>query len=268
MKLAIQENLLHGDTSIDRFRLAKELGFGAIEVWAHDINNERVLALAQAIDATGLPINGLYMGDLDGYLSPDTDGRDKAIDRFRQALADAHDLQIPNVIVTPQINRPNESVTLSPEQEKTLLIWFVRVVNDLAGAMDTALCLLPLEPSQSRALNTLGQAYAYLAEMNFHHAVRLASDFYSLQHDATPSDQMALAMPFVQNVYIHAPATRAPHAHTPELVALWTAIHAHGFNGMATLACGLPATQPHPPLDERILRQFVADVHKWVAPNE
>jgi sugar phosphate isomerase/epimerase len=262
MRLAIQENLLQGNTSIDRFRIAKELGFGAVEVWAKGLDDERVLALAQAIDATGLSISGLYMGDLDGYLSEDTDVRDNAIDRFRQALADAHDLQIPNVIVAPQINRPHETVTLSPEQEKTMLIWFVRVVNDLAGAMDTAMCLLPLDTTHSRALNTLGQAHAYLAEMNFHQAVRLASDFYSLQRDTTLNEQ-AQAIPFVQNVYVHAPHTRAPHAHTPEFGALWAAIHTHGFEGVVTLACGLPATQPHAPLGEATLRQFMLDVTKW-----
>ncbi len=199
--LAIQEHLLTGNTPTERFALAKEFGFDAVEIRAEGFvgNDDALMNYARAMDATEMPISGLFMGNLQGMLSANLALRDHSIDVVRQALTDAHDLRIPIVTVIPQ--PAHAHVEMTAAQERELLIWFVRVVNDLAGAMSTTLCLLPLEPTQARVLNTLQDTYAALEEMRFHPFVAMSADLASLQTQNENGDLIRYT-PMIRNLYV------------------------------------------------------------------
>jgi sugar phosphate isomerase/epimerase len=253
---SIQENLLQGQTSIERFQLAKELGFQAVDVWAQSLIGDGILDIAQAIDASGLPVSSVFMGDLDGYVAEHHSQRDAAVERFRIALQDAHDLRVPYVVVSPQVNRPHESISLTPQQEKEYLIWFVRVVNDLAEAMNTSMCLLPLEPTQSRALNTLTQTYEYLAEMRFHPRVKIAGDLYSLHAQNESLTQSKESLNWLAMVYVHASENRQLPLSQATLTQL-SALKTTGYSGHFSVACGLPSVYPCAPVDRQVLQEVL-----------
>jgi sugar phosphate isomerase/epimerase len=249
--LSIQENLLAGSTPTERFALAKSLGFDAVEIWAEGFvgNDDTLMEYAKAMDVTGLPISGLFMGGLHGTLSADLALRDHTIDLVRQALTDAHDLRIPYVTVVPQpIHAP---VEMTPSQERELLIWFVRVVNDLAAAMNTTLCLLPLESSQARVLNTLKTTHAALEEMRFHPFVAMSADLYSLHRQGEMGDFFGM-LPMLRNLYVHETEHRSAQIPSQTLSELAN----KGYTGTLTLSVGLPMTRPHAPLEAEKLEQL------------
>jgi sugar phosphate isomerase/epimerase len=239
---AVQENLLPGSTPVERFLLAQALGYGAVEVWASAITDDTLLDYAQAVDASGLLISALYMGDEQGILAADPAQRDAAVDRVRVALTNAHDLRVPCVVVVPQPAAARAAI--AAERAYDMMIGFVRVVNDLAGAMDTTLCLLPLAPAQARVLNTLGQGMAALRAMNMHPAVALAADMYSLHSQgesvASLRDDMGM-LPMIRQMYVHSLANRALQGDEALLNGLCSLREA-GYSGVFTAACGLPAT--------------------------
>jgi sugar phosphate isomerase/epimerase len=67
MRLAIQEDMLAGKTTLARFELARELGLDGVEVWADHLD-ERIYELAEAIMATGIGVSGVNLSRSAGYL--------------------------------------------------------------------------------------------------------------------------------------------------------------------------------------------------------
>lgn len=206
MRFAIRETLLPGISPLERFQAAQTAGFTAVEVWADDMHDDSIFDYARAMDSTGLPISSLYSGTGNSVLAHDPAVRDPAIDRVRQVLSDAHDLMIPNVVIVPQSAAIPAS--LLPEQEYALMIWFVRVVNDLAGAMNTTLCLLPLSPALARVLNTARQTFAALEEMRFHPAVGMMLDAQTLNESVETISPDMLA--HIRGLYILPDTERVP----------------------------------------------------------
>lgn len=256
--ITIQANLLPGDTLQARFAAARDLGIEGVELWAETLldSEDTLYDAAAAVDATGIPISGLFMGDLVGLLAADLPLRDRTIDRVRQALTDAHDLHIPHVTVVPQpAHAPSDHTS---EQERELMIWFVRVVNDLAGAMDTRLHLLALEPKQARVLNTISHTYAALEEMRFHPWVAMSADAYSL-HNSDSLENSSGMMPMLQQVYVHSPLTRLLDS-ADDLGHLLRQLHEAGFKGEFTISAGLPMRISAPALSLDVLRGFLAHI--------
>lgn len=240
--LTIQEHLLSGATPRERFLHARDLGLHGVEVDAADLTggDEAIFTYAAAVDASGVPISSVCMRDALGLLALNPAVRDPQIDRVRQALTDAADLGAAHVTVVPQpAHAPREG---SAQQEHALMIWFVRVVNDLAGAMGVKLLLLPLEPAQARVLNTLHQGYDALAQMNFHPWVGLSADLYSL-HNANSLENLSGIMPMLGQVYVHDPLTRTLTT-SDALEMLAHQLMAAGFSHHWTISAGLPFYQP------------------------
>lgn len=171
--LAIQEHLLSGVTTLERWQHAKDLGFDGIEIFA-DGFDERVLDIAEAIDSTGVRLAGVHCGEIASYVSPNPQVRDVAVEQFRQIMNNAHDLMCDRVLFLPEFLADGETERVEVTQLHGLLVGFMRVVNDLATALDVEMCLLPVSSRHARAINTLKEAFDCLAEMRFHPAVKLA----------------------------------------------------------------------------------------------
>lgn len=256
--LTIQEHLLSGATPQERFLHARDLGLHGVEIDAADLmsGDEAIFAYAAAVDASGVRVSSVCMRDALGLLSLDPAVRDPQIDRVRQALTDAADLGAAHVTVAPQpAHAPRETST---EQEHELMIWFVRVVNDLAGAMGVKLLLLPLEPTQARVLNTLQQGHDALAQMNFHPWVGLSADLYSL-HNADSLENLSGIVPMLTQVYVHDPLTRALTV-SDALKTLAQQLIEAGFSHHWTISAGLPFHQPTTSAPRDLLRALVDDL--------
>ncbi len=256
--LTIQEHLLSGATPRERFLHARDLGLHGVEVDAADLmsGDEAIFTYAAAVDASGVRVSSVCMRDALGLLALNPAVRDPQIDRVRQALTDAADLGAAHVSVVPQpAHAPHEA---SAEQEHELMIWFVRVVNDLAGAMGVKLLLLPLEPAQARVLNTLQQGYDALAQMNFHPWVGLSADLYSL-HNADSLENLSGIMPMLGQVYVHDPLTRALTTHDA-LKTLTRQFVKAGFSRHWTISAGLPFYQSPTSAPRDLLSALVEDL--------
>lgn len=254
--LTIQEGLLLGTTPRERFLSARALGLQGVEIDAASLadGDDAIFAYAAAVDASGIPVTSLVLRDTVGLLSLNPAVRDPQIDRVRQALTDAADLGAQHVTVVPQPAHAPQEVTA--EQEYELMIWFVRVVNDLAGAMGVKLLLLPLELTQARVLNTLQQGYAALEAMRFHPSVGLSADLYSL-HNGDPLENFSGIVPMLAQVYVHDPSTRAITAQPVDFTLIQRLVAA-GFQRHWTISAGRPFHHAPNAAEPATLEAFVA----------
>ncbi|MEP6988026.1 MAG: hypothetical protein ABI970_20660, partial [Chloroflexota bacterium] len=70
MRLAIQEDMLTGKTTLERFQNAHALGFAGVEVWGSGLT-PRVPEIAAAAQQTGVAISAVNHGRQSRLLDPD-----------------------------------------------------------------------------------------------------------------------------------------------------------------------------------------------------
>ncbi|MDQ7036804.1 MAG: sugar phosphate isomerase/epimerase family protein, partial [Anaerolineae bacterium] len=165
MKLAIHEAMLPGRSLKERYQQAKNLGFDGIELFAEGLD-ERIMDVAMALDAVDLSVASVHLGKIEGYLSPDSLTREKAISNMRQAMAMAVDLNANHVVFVPQwgnLLTPDMTPYRSSEElASELLIWLLRTVSDLAYALGCLLHIQPRNRFETQFLNTVPQASKFL----------------------------------------------------------------------------------------------------------
>lgn len=180
-RLAIQERLLPGSDVSERLTAANALGISFVEF---DIQNldERLPAIAEAMEQTGVMASGIHMGRVDGWLSADRAKREAASDMLREALTCAMDLEADYVTFAPQWGKsdlPDLTPIASPmDLQKQLLIWLLRGMSDLADTMEAALALLPLNRGETDFLTRLEQAAWFRRQVDDHPRIRLAANTY------------------------------------------------------------------------------------------
>jgi sugar phosphate isomerase/epimerase len=142
--------------------------------------SDRVPALAEAVQQTGVKVAAVHMGRQDGYIAPDLDEREAAINTLRQAFADAADLGAAHVVFVPQYG-PTRMPDLRPYQspielESQMMIRLLRTVSDLAYAMGVELDYLPVRRDQSSFLNRLDHAARFREKIKSSPYVKVAAN--------------------------------------------------------------------------------------------
>ena len=179
MQLAIQETMIAGESPLEKFERAREAGLAGIEVEAEGLT-ERVPALVEAIQQTGVRVAAVHMGRQDGYIAPELAEREAAINRLRQAFADGVDLGAAHVVFVPHFG-PTRMPDLRPYQapielEAQMMIRLLRTVSDLAYAMDIELDFMPVCQAESSFLNRLEQGAVLREKIKLHKYVKMAAN--------------------------------------------------------------------------------------------
>ena len=186
MLMAIQEEKLPGQTVQARLTHALELGLDGIEVSADNLT-QRVPNIVDAMLKTGINIAAINLGRPAGYISPDPKEREAAINRLREALANAVDLEAPQVVFVPHYGPP-QMPDLTPyrsprELESEMMVWLLRTVSDLAHAMDVDLHMLPVNHNESYFMTRLDQAVDFRQKIKNHPHVKVAANVFHMAHE-------------------------------------------------------------------------------------
>jgi sugar phosphate isomerase/epimerase len=243
MRLAIQEDMLHGRTMRDKFQLARDAGFDGIEFWAKDIGSQ----MDEAMDAlmhVGLAASGINFGRHGSILDADLLERERGLELLRQALMDSGDLGAAGVGFVPAFfgtRIPDLSPYATASQLKDeLLIAHVRTLEDFANAMGQTLFIEPVNRYETDYLNALGDAARVAARRN-HPRVKIVADLF---HMALEEDDMAAALrqhgAYIGCVHAADHNRHLPgHGFTP-FAAAADALKEVGFDGWVSFECGTP----------------------------
>lgn len=243
MPLAIQDHLLPGRTFQQRFEAAQQLGFAGVEVQGHTLN-EHLLDIAQAVDATGLPIAAVNISQQAGYLSPHLAERETAIGRMRQAMANAVDLRAEHVVFVPHIGT-SQMPDLTPyrsaeEIDAEMMIWLLRTVSDLAYALGVILHMQPKNHYETDLMNTVAQAAKFCEALKDYPYVRIAPCLFDMALEE--SDLIGALNTQAERIgYVHLCDSnhRLPGQGLLDFAAIADALRTNDYNGWLTITARL-----------------------------
>ncbi len=258
MRLAIQEDMLPGKTTLERFQNAHALGFEGVEVWGKGLT-ARVPELAEASAQIGLAISAVNHGRQGRLLDPDRDERERALAAFRQSVVDGVDLGATGVILVPHYAEatlpdltPYKSVV---QLEYEMLHNHLRTLSDYVYAIGIDLYIEPINRYETHFLNTLADAIKVRRKIKDHPHVKLNADVFHMAMEEQNSLQ-ALRDYAADIGYMHLSDSnrRLPGQGMIDFAALGAVLKDTGYKGWLALECGNPGQ------NAEYANQFMADL--------
>ena len=245
-KLAIQEDMLPGQTVHERLSNARHLGLDGVEFWA-DRLDARLPEIADALAASGMAACGVNLGQGGGWLAADFQTRQQAIDAMRQAMTGALDLEAEYVSFVPHYG-PSDLPDLTPyaaptDLQNELMIWLLRTVSDLADALDTQLAMQPVNHYETDFMTRVKQAGRFRKKVSSHPQITIAPNLY---HMALEETDLLAALHAHQDdigvIYLADSNRRLPgHGFLP-FADIGKTLKAMKYEGWLVLECGQPGS--------------------------
>ncbi|MBE2267035.1 MAG: sugar phosphate isomerase/epimerase [Anaerolinea sp.] len=246
MKFAIQEDMLPGQNSAEKFAAAQALGLAGVEVWGGSDLAGRVPDIAEAVMQTGLPVSAVYHVMPPGcqILSPHERERESGLERLRDSITCACDLGAEGVILMPVSGRgllPDLSPYQTAEELLTELLYtHLRTLEDFSLALGVKLFIAPVNRYETRLINRVDQA-AHLLRRLKHPSLKIAADlFHMALEEADPDDALRNHAELIGSLHIADSNRRLPGRGTTDFGALGETLKAINYTGWVTFACGEP----------------------------
>ncbi len=244
MRLALQEDMLPGKTALERFTLAKSLGFQGVEVWGRGLT-ARVPELVDAIQHTGLVVSAVNHGRQGDLLHPDRATREKALAELRQSVVDGVDLGAAGVILVPHFGEPTLP-DLTPfksvvQLEHELLHNHLRTLSDYVYAIGIELYIEPVNRYETHFINTLADAIRVRRKIKDHPHIKIVADLFHMALEEANSAQ-AIRDYGADLGYVHLADSnrRLPGQGMIDFAAIGAALKEANYEGWLSLESGTP----------------------------
>jgi len=194
MRLAIQEDMLPGETPLEKCELAKALGFQGIEYWGAGLT-ARVPDIVAAIQQTGVVAAAVNYGTQGRLIDADRPSREAALVAFRACVVNAVDVHAAGVILVPHVGAPAVP-DLTPyksllQLEHELLHNHLRTLSDYVYAMGVDLYIEPVNRYETQFINTLADAIRVRRRIKDHPHIKIAADlFHMALEESDPIDAL------------------------------------------------------------------------------
>jgi len=206
MKLAVQENLLPGETFNERICNAEKFGFEGVEIWGRKIS-ERLQEIKSSIETSNVKISSICAGYPGDLLGADRTARETAMEGIKQRLKICADLGGVGVITVPTFRGPKIS-DLYPWQpnvreiEKQILIEECRILGDYAHDVGCYVILEPINRYETHFMNTLKQAVELCRAIDREN-VRIMADFFHMNiEEADIPSSLEEAMEYIVHIHL------------------------------------------------------------------
>jgi sugar phosphate isomerase/epimerase len=235
--LAVQENLVPGQTVAERMATAVAAGFDGLEVRDADIARRPELASAGGPIPTCCPAADGFLGDFDPA------GRRRALDGLRRQLDGIAALGGRGVIAPAAwgmwTNRlpPFEPPPRTPAEDRAVLVEQLAALGAHARSAGVVLLLEPLNRYEDHMVNTLA-AGAELIRAAGSDGVRLLADTY---HMNIEEDDLCAALraaaPVLGAVHLSDSNRHHPGRGHVDFAAVLAALRDAGFTGTLSVEC-------------------------------
>lgn len=184
MPIAIREDLLSGDSLLQKFTHARDLGVEGVEFGSAGLT-ARVPEIVDAMVETGVMTAAVNFGS-GRFVDPDPAEREKALAGLRQAIVDAHDIGAAGVVFVPHAGEPvlpDMSPWMSaPELEVEMLYMHLRTLSDYSYAIGVNLYIEPVSRAETHLLNRVSQVARITRRLN-HPNVKIAAHLYHMAQE-------------------------------------------------------------------------------------
>lgn len=245
MKLACQENLLIGNSLIEKWGFAQAAGFDAIEIQAGSAEefNQRRGELSQA-EKSGLVMSsiclagGPFIGDFDAAK------RREAIERMKLLLSIAPEIGAKGV-VTPaawgifSLRLPPHTPPRSTQEDRAVLLEGLSELGAHAAQVGSTLFFEPLNRYEDHMVNTLEQAIGYCDEVGLE-SVKIIADLYHMNiEEAQFPQSIRQAQKHIAHVHLADSNRLEPGAGHTDFKSAFAALRQIGFEGYMAFECRL-----------------------------
>lgn len=240
MKLAIQEHLLAGHTTLERFQHAKTLGLDGVEVKVDAEFDARIGDVADAVAQTGLSVAALNVGH-NTLIHPHPDQREAALRLIRQSLSWSVDLDTAGVVfmghyaphpVLPDLAPYKSAVELEAE---LLIRQLSATLCDFALAIGANLLLEHASPADTHLLSRAAYANVVREKLHQHPHLFITANIYHMQ---AAGDSPAETLPTLRDAvrYVHlSDNMHSLNLDSAETAAIVSALNTMGYAGWVTL---------------------------------
>ena len=241
MILAIQENLVAGDTVAERLAAARDAGFDGLEL--RDAARPGLDAVRGRAPTACPELQG-WLGDFDAA------ARRRAIDGLRRQLDGIAALG-GHGVVTPaawgMFTRrlpPFDEPPRTPEQDREVLVEGLAELGAHAAAAGVAVLFEPLNRYEDHMVNTLDQGADLIAAAGSR-GVKLLADTY---HMNIEEDDMAAALracgPHLGHVHLADSQRAHPGTGHTDFAPIVAVLEEIGFDGHLAMECGIRGDVP------------------------
>ena len=245
MRIAIQEDMLPGQTASERFQAAADLGADGVEVWGRGLST-RMDELMNAMAAVNLPVAAVNHGRFPGsILDADPFVREQALEALRSSITCAGDLGAAGVVFVPHFGPPSlpdlRPWQSAPELEAEMMNQHFRSLEDFADAFGVQLYLEPVNRYETHFLNRLEQAAAIARRRN-HPRIRIVADVFHMALEETDmSEAIRENADVIGHVHLADHNRRLPGQGFTPFDVVAAALRAAGYDGWAAYECGDPS---------------------------
>ena len=246
LKLAVQEQMIPGQTLLEKWELARGLGYDAIEVRGrNNFDMEKRLAEFQAARAAGVPMPTECV-EMDHFI-----GAFKASDR-QDAIANLKSqltvmAQIGGTaVVTPAAwgmfsrRLPPMVPPRSEVEDREVLLEALRALGEHARREGVLLLLEPLNRYEDHMVNTLAQAVSLVEEAGVPEGLGVNADTYqmNIEEDDFAANIKAAAK-WIKHVQLGDSSRFQPGTGHLDWPGVLGALHDIGYDGYMALECRL-----------------------------
>jgi sugar phosphate isomerase/epimerase len=256
MKLAVQENLVPGETFTEKLRNIAKYGFEGVEVWGKDLP-EKLPEIKLALSTSKIRLSTVCAGYPGDLLGLDKKTRQAAIEGIKEKLKICADLEGVGVIVVPTFGGPKIS-DLYPwrsdvkELEKQLLIEECKILGKYADNVGTDVLLEPINRYETHFINRLEQAVEICQEARREH-VKIIADFFHMSiEEPDISSSLEAASKYIAHIHLADSNRLLPgYGHT-DFKKPFLILKKAGYRNFMALECGVPGN-PHESLTRSVV---------------
>lgn len=246
MKLAIQERLLPGHTTLARLENAKAAGFTGVEFSGVGLG-KRIPEIVAALESTGLEAAAVNIGGTQ-LIHPNFGQREEAIVGLRLAMANTLDLGAKGVIFAARTADTPRLPDLHPyksdiELEAELLVSQLRTtLCDFAYALGAELYLQVSNRQDTHLILSMDRAAIVLEKNGNHPHLKIAANTCDLDlQEEDPAQVLRQHMEHLAYVHLSDSARAMPGMGQIPFGDYIKVLKAHNYQGWMTVA----ATQPN-----------------------
>ncbi|MBS7624507.1 MAG: sugar phosphate isomerase/epimerase [Candidatus Bathyarchaeia archaeon] len=244
MKLAVQENLIPGNTILEKLQNAEKYGFEGVEVWGNDLP-QRFKEVKDALSASRVKISTVCSGYGGDLLGPDRKTREMAIEGIKERLKLCAELGGVGVITVPTFSGP-KIPDLYPwmadvrEVEKKILIEECKILGKWADDVGAYVLLEPLNRYETHLINRLQQAVEICNVVGAEH-VKIMADFFHMNiEEANIAKSIEEAGGYIMHVHLADSNRLLPgYGHT-DFKSGFEALKKIGYKNFMALECRIP----------------------------
>jgi len=243
MKLSCQEQLLPGDSILEKWEFAASAGFDGIELrgmrdWRERLDDLKAARDRGVVFSSVCVISDRFIGDLDA------DRRREAVEHMKSLLSGIAELGGRGAITPAAFGLTSRALPpfrapRPQEEDRRVLLEALEELGEHADKKGALVLLEPLNRYEDHMLNRLDQALELSRDVG-RDSVKVMGDLFHMNiEEDDPGESIRRAQGYLAHVHL-ADSNRAhPGAGHTDFVPTFGALHDIGFDGYLAMECAV-----------------------------